>query len=189
MTSRYDLHLPVYKQGDDLSEHLEQQEKLDGGGHDGDHVADAFEELAQRYEEAAAICRRIVGVAREVPGLEVDADCHYIAITGPWDRLDSLVNAGLLSHDSCEDEEREGLEEELEGAITELLGGSGEAGGSPRTEVVAGREDALTGLLGARNRHWEGVNPAWVLEVFRAMVTSGQVEVTPGGTYRLVDPQ
>lgn len=103
----YELQLPVFKQGDDLHNCMSQNP--------GDLRA-AFELQAARYDEAARMCRRMAGVASEVPCLEVDADTHMIAVNGPAEQLESLAREGLLAvsdygHDEFEDD---GSEDELE---------------------------------------------------------------------------
>jgi len=75
-TAYYDCHLPVFKQGDDLAHHLETEES----------PADAFEALAVQYEAAAAHCRRMVGLAREVPEIEAP----------PSPVMEKLVEDGVL---------------------------------------------------------------------------------------------
>ena len=94
-TAYYDLPLPVFKQGDDLAHHLASERT----------VADAFEALAQQYDAAAAACRRMAGVAREVPDLHVHADTHHIGVHGPVDRLDALVAEELLQREEFDDDE------------------------------------------------------------------------------------
>lgn len=92
----YELHLPVFKQGSDLGHAIQQNP--------GDLRA-AFEEQASRYDAAAQICRRMAGVAAETPDLEIQADTHYIGVSGPSDRLDSLVREDFLSVTDYGDEE------------------------------------------------------------------------------------
>jgi hypothetical protein len=97
----YELNLPVFKQGDDLHHCITQNP--------GDLRA-AFEQQACNYNEAARLCRRMAGVAAEVPDLEVYADTHHIGVDGPVGRLESLVNEEILTvveHDDEFDEEGE----------------------------------------------------------------------------------
>lgn len=82
----YRLSLPVFKQGDDLGHQIHTQPTL----------KEAFLAQAECYEEAAEICKRMAGVAAEVPDLEVQADTHFIGIEGPEDRLDALAREGIL---------------------------------------------------------------------------------------------
>jgi len=98
----YELHLPVYKQGDDLAAHLR----------DFPHEpAKAFVGLAERYEAAAAACRRVAGVIAEAPlGIAVQADTHMICVEGPRGALAGLVADKVLTKSPFEEEE-EGEEE------------------------------------------------------------------------------
>lgn len=68
---RYLLKLPVYKQGDDLAEHIS----------DAATAEQAFEMLAQRYEEAARRARRIAAIAHRCT-LRVNTDKHLIYVFG-----------------------------------------------------------------------------------------------------------
>jgi len=109
-TAYYECPLPVFKQGDDLAHHLEREEA----------TADAFEAMAAQYDAAAAVCRRMVGLAREIPDLEVHADTHHIGINGPVERLDPLVEEGLLSrHELGDEDEDDGAELTPEEAFEE----------------------------------------------------------------------
>lgn len=99
----YELALPVYKQGDDLYRSIE-----DNPG----NLAAAFEQQAEDYEEAARLCRRMAGVAVEVPELAIDAGNNRIGIHGPEERLESLVQEGVLSVYEHGSEEEDDDEEE-----------------------------------------------------------------------------
>lgn len=93
-----ELNLPVFKQGDDLHHCLTRCV--------GD-VRAAFELQAEHYEEAARMCRRMMGVAAELPDLEVEAGTHYIGVQGPAERLEALVQEGLLSTVEYDDEDED----------------------------------------------------------------------------------
>lgn len=93
----YDLELPVFKKGDDLSHSIEEAEG---------NIQKGFLAQASFYEQAASICRRLAGVAAEIPGLAVTADTHMIEVYGPADRLSSLVEEGILyEHEDYDDED------------------------------------------------------------------------------------
>lgn len=165
-TAYYDCHLPVFKQGDDLAHHLETEGS----------PADAFEALAVQYEAAAAHCRRMVGLAREVPEIEVDACTHHIGIRGPAERLGPLVEEGLLALDLYEDD----VEATREAFADLVLGEFDEAGTFGPAEAsgrVAGIDPDLHGL-----------DPAWVTETLEEMVTEGSLERVGDG-YRVRDPE
>jgi hypothetical protein len=87
MIKSYELHLPVFKQGDDLAFHLKGKTK----------PADAFLRLAKQYEGAAEICRRVAGRLKEIPKVTVDAGTHMILIDGPEEALVGLVKDKILA--------------------------------------------------------------------------------------------
>lgn len=98
-TRYYEFHLPVFKQGDDLSHHLEKS----------DTPAAALLAMAAQYELAAAMCRQMASIAAEVP-IDIDADTHHIGVSGPREQLDRLLEGddALLSicpFDEDEDDE------------------------------------------------------------------------------------
>lgn len=98
------LHLPVFKQGDDLLQCIRANDTL----------ADAFIDLSKTYIAASELCRRIASVAAEHK-LAVYSSGHVIDITGPIKVITSLIDDGILAEfdsDSSEDEEDE-YEEDL----------------------------------------------------------------------------
>jgi hypothetical protein len=82
----YELHLPVFKQGDDLSLALEKT----------DSIQDAFVLQAEFYEKAASMCRRMASVAAEGGLTGVHAGTHHISVEGDPERLESLAKEKLL---------------------------------------------------------------------------------------------
>jgi hypothetical protein len=168
LTAYYDCNLPVFKQGDDLAHHLAEEET----------VADAFEALAVQYEEAAAHCRRMVGLVREVPEIDVDACTHHIGIKGPAVRLDPLVEEGLLSR-SCDDEEEvEGIRD----GFTELVLDEFNGKGSFLPQDAADRLSEL-------DEDFTGMDPVWVLATLEEMVVEGSLVREAEGHYRVSDPE
>src|SRR5262245_66688115 len=97
----YELHLPVFKQGDDLAHQIESL---------GDDLRAAFEAQATNYDEAARLCRRMAGVAAEVPELEIEASTHMIEVGGPEGQLQKLVDEGVLVVNDYEDADGDGLD-------------------------------------------------------------------------------
>lgn len=88
----YDLRLPVWKQGEDFQNYLNNGDR--------DKPAEAFLALAEHYEVAAGICRRVAGVVAEAPEGSVAADgvCpHSITILGPAHVFGGLVADGVLT--------------------------------------------------------------------------------------------
>ena len=91
-TKFYVLSLPVWKQGDDLARHLRDEDTVD----------EAFEAMARRYQDAALYCRRVAAVAREVPGIKVEADTHMIGVYSPASPgMETLEKEGILQEDEA----------------------------------------------------------------------------------------
>lgn len=170
----YELHLPVFKQGDDLAHHLANEET----------VADAFEALAGQYDAAAALCRRMAGLAREAPGLEVHADTHHIGVHGPVERLDALVVEGVLQReeDDPDDDDLDGVEDEEDEEDPEDVFADGLldqfAGQDPFTaEDAVARFSADTGL---------GLDVEVAQRVIAELVEDGDLRRLDDGRYEVV---
>jgi hypothetical protein len=101
----YELHLPVFKQGDDLSEHVEENPG---------NPAKAFRDFAARYEEAAKRCMRVAGALSELPAdkVTVDAGTHYIGIQAPPGSLAGLIADEILCIPEWDEDEEELSDEE-----------------------------------------------------------------------------
>ena len=89
MNTKYktgEIWLPYFKQGDDLSEALENSKTNE----------EALEAHAQRLDDAAKILRKI---KEEIKGqdVEIDAGTHMITITAPGKLIDKLVSLDLAS--------------------------------------------------------------------------------------------
>jgi len=104
----YELHLPVFKQGDDLSWQIKEAE--------GD-LPEAFKAQAEVYEEAARLCRFMSEETKKHP-LRVEAGTHMIVVEGAEEVLEALVKEGALITEEFEDEDIEpfDLENELDEA-------------------------------------------------------------------------
>lgn len=151
----YDARLPCFKQGDDLAHSLRQHP---------DDVSAGFEAQARAYDECARLCRRLAGLAAEVPELEIQADTHMISVSGPHERLQALVTEGVLQPSPMDEEDREATE----AAFTEqLLDAMDEKG-------FFMLDQAMTAVAGI-DPELEGLNPAWVREVLDGMVTEGSL--------------
>ncbi len=94
----YELQLPYFKQGDDLGFFLTITTT----------PSEAFLAHAEMLEGTAKLLRRVAAVAVECPGIEVDADCHMISVTGPVAGLAGLVQDEILSKFTCFDEDGDG---------------------------------------------------------------------------------
>ena len=86
----YQLFLPVFKQGDDLHHYLKANPK---------EPAKALLGLAEQYEAAASICRRVAGVVVEAPAgsVKINADTHWIGIQAPPASFAGLVTDKVVT--------------------------------------------------------------------------------------------
>lgn len=99
-----ELHLPYFKQGDDLAHWLKKTR----------NPVKALEAHAEQLDEAAALLRRVKdAIAGEQ--VKIDADAHMIGISGSDKLIDSMVNSELLElmpeDDLDEEPEDEGWDE------------------------------------------------------------------------------
>lgn len=85
----YSLHLPVFKQGDDLAHCLE--------SNDNDPVK-GFLDLAKQYEAAAEMCKTVAGELSKVntSNIDVDACTHCIWIHTSRKDVKELVKQKIL---------------------------------------------------------------------------------------------
>jgi hypothetical protein len=99
-----DIHLPYFKQGDDLAHHLSQCAT----------VEEALEAHAQQLEFAAEILRN---VKQMVAGQNVrfDADTHMIHVSGPDAIIDALIDAKYGSRPFDEEDEYEEFDDDENG--------------------------------------------------------------------------
>lgn len=89
-----ELHLPIFKQGDDLRACLHQH----------DTVREALIAYSGMLAEAQAI---VTALAKHGHQIEViQADTHFIEVEGPSSLVDELIEKGVLSP-HFEDEELE----------------------------------------------------------------------------------
>jgi hypothetical protein len=99
------IHLPYYKQGDDLGHHLAECAT----------VEEALDAHAQQLQSAAEL---LVKIRKVIAGQNVtfDADTHMIQASGPDAIIDALIDAGFASPPWEEDEdESDAIEEEKTG--------------------------------------------------------------------------
>ena len=98
-----ELHLPYFKQGDDLSHHLSQTST----------VEEALEAHASQLEYAAEILRKVKGMIAD-QGVTIDADTHMIAISGPDEVIEALIDAKYAHRpfDEEDDYENEDVSED-----------------------------------------------------------------------------
>lgn len=84
MIRTYCLHLPVYKQGDDLAHCL---------ANANDNSVEALEALAAAYEHASDNCKQLASYLAKFPdsGIEVDGDSNTIEVTGPTELLEPIA--------------------------------------------------------------------------------------------------
>lgn len=106
VVNQYDVHLPVFKQGDDFGWQLEHEKT----------PAKAFTGLAAQYRSAAEDCEKIacaIGRVSDPSLVFADGDTHCIWVSLPEEQAKDLLEEGILSKDEYEDEE-EWDEEDLE---------------------------------------------------------------------------
>ncbi len=88
MVKDAELHLPYFKQGDDLRGFL--QEK-------GATSASALRRHASMLRSAVETLEDLARVAEEVPEFEItDVDTHHIGVRGPKKLVDRLIEEGVL---------------------------------------------------------------------------------------------
>jgi hypothetical protein len=92
-----ELHLPVFKQGDDLAFCL-RQTKTQG---------DALRRYAEQLRAAATMCEIVADCCDTHREIEIDADTHYIGVTGPWNVIHDMIRRDLLSESPDEEEDAE----------------------------------------------------------------------------------
>lgn len=88
--SYYNLFLPVFKQGDDLSVHLENSK----------HPAEAFLALAEQYKDAAKICEIVSNSIKNINDITVDANTHYIGIRVNGSKIKKLLKQKIITKDT-----------------------------------------------------------------------------------------
>ncbi len=99
----YELHLPVFKQGDDLSHSIQETKSLQ----------EAFEKQAECYKLASDICLKISEtIKNHEENINVVADTHYIGISGPTDILEKLVEDGTLDEEENDEDDDDDFDEE-----------------------------------------------------------------------------
>jgi len=77
-----EIHLPYFKQGDDLNHHLSQCST----------VEEALEAHAQQLECAAAILRKVKEIVAG-QAVKFDADTHMIQVSGQDAIIEALIDA------------------------------------------------------------------------------------------------
>lgn len=87
---RYEICLPVFKQGDDLAYALDK--------YDGDVVRGLLNQARSYYKAGEALVA--VAAHPRAAELTITADTHSIDVEGPQELLDELVARGLVvKHD------------------------------------------------------------------------------------------
>lgn len=96
-----EIHLPYFKQGDDLNHHLTHCSS----------VEEALEAHAQQLEFAATILRSVKSMVTG-QGVELDADTHMIMVSGPDEIIEALVDSKHASIPPWDEEGEPYLDEE-----------------------------------------------------------------------------
>jgi|ERR1043165_1619250 hypothetical protein len=80
-----ELRLPIFKQGDDLAEHLQQEKGTKA----------ALLAYAERLKDATSLLETL---AKHAEWLVIEqADTHFILVSGPAALIHSLVEEGVLA--------------------------------------------------------------------------------------------
>jgi len=93
-----EIHLPYFKQGDDLGWCLEKTDN---------NILDALDMHMKMLEGTIMQLKEIKNIIKESgkDGFELEADTHYIGLSGPTDVLEKLVKAEVVELDMFEEEE------------------------------------------------------------------------------------
>jgi hypothetical protein len=102
-----EIHLPYFKQGDDLGWCLEKTDN---------NVLDALDMHMKMLESTIMQLKEIKNIIRESgkDGFELEADTHYIGLSGPTDVLEKLVKAEVVELDMFDDDEEDWDDEDDE---------------------------------------------------------------------------
>ena len=96
-TATAELQLPIFKQGDDLAEHLREEKDTKA----------ALLAYAERLRAAAGMVETL---AKHAEWLEIEqADTHFILVSGPGLVIHSLIEEGVLSLEPDSDDEQENM--------------------------------------------------------------------------------
>lgn len=91
----YTLFLPVFKQGDDLSNYLNDN---------GSNGSQAFSELAKQYEDAAEICKKVSDcIIKNEKLITVDAGTHHIGFSAPKKAVKELIHQNILQEENFDE--------------------------------------------------------------------------------------
>jgi hypothetical protein len=90
-----ELQLPIFKQGDDLAQHLLEEKDTKA----------ALLAYAERLRSAAGMVETLV---KHADGLEIEqADTHFILVSGPGLVIHSLIEEGVLAPEPDSDDGQE----------------------------------------------------------------------------------
>jgi len=164
--ARYDCLLPVSLPGNDLRDQLKHWPP-----------GRAFLWLAKRYDAAAAQCRRVGGVLKELSDIEIRADGHDIVISASSEALEPLRDEGVLQRSPEEQQESWETKEAFSAAL-------------PTEMTELGLPFSLSDVLKwFENRYEElcGLNPAWVRLQLENMTREGLLQDVGDGKYVVKD--
>ncbi len=96
------LHVPYFKQGDDLAHHLEKNKE---------NVLDSLEDYWIQISSAAQTIHKTREIIKKheksLKDVNIDAQTHMIWIDGPNKIIDELIKEGLGEEDICDCEDCE----------------------------------------------------------------------------------
>ena len=96
--STAEIHLGYFKQGDDLSYHIEKNPK---------HPTEALKSFADQLAAVADHLDAIRVAISSVPDVELYGNTHYCSITGPCNIIEDLIEKGLADKPYEKEEEEE----------------------------------------------------------------------------------
>jgi hypothetical protein len=108
LIKQYEVHLPVFKQGDDMAWHLEENDN---------NPVKSFQGLADQYLSAAKQCNQIsefLAMAGDLSDVSVDADTHCIWLSAPEKMVEPLLKEKVISPSMFDDEDDEEFDDEEE---------------------------------------------------------------------------
>jgi hypothetical protein len=101
MKKSYDLHLPYFKQGDDLHWQLEHAK----GRSKKEKHANALKDHASMLQDAIKILKVLSSLAAEGKIEIENADCHFISVQAEESVGEKLVKKEILAESDWDDEE------------------------------------------------------------------------------------
>ena len=105
-----EIHLPYFKQGDDIRHAIESTEN---------NVKEGLTSFVNSWRQLADELEKLCGlIGDRHTEIEVEGDTHFIGITGPGDLVNLLIKKSNLVYEDEydeDDEDEDGFEGDLQG--------------------------------------------------------------------------